>query len=58
MSEIFKFQQRGLDAEGRVLGDLLPTGVSPRFVEKLKVKGIDVPAGLFTPREEPPARRR
>jgi pilus assembly protein CpaF len=49
MSEIFKFQQRGVDGQGRVLGDLVATGVTPRFLEKLRSKGIEAPNGLFIP---------
>jgi pilus assembly protein CpaF len=57
MSEIFKFQQRGLDADGRVLGDLVPTGVTPRFVDKLRTKGIEVPQGLFVPPDDAAKKR-
>ncbi len=49
MAEIFRFEQRGRDESGRVVGDIVPTGISPRFVEKLRTKGIAVPPGLFTP---------
>jgi len=49
MSEIFAFRQRGIDEEGRVQGDIEATGIRPRFVEKLRTRGVEVPAGLFTP---------
>jgi pilus assembly protein CpaF len=58
MSEIFVFEQRGVSPEGYVVGDIVPTGVAPRFLEKLRVKGIRVPAGLFTPDATAQARRR
>jgi pilus assembly protein CpaF len=58
MSEVFKFQQRGLDERGRVLGDLVPTGVTPRFTDKLKTKGVDIPQGIFVPADGQDARRR
>jgi pilus assembly protein CpaF len=58
MAEVFKFQQRGLDERNRVVGDLVPTGVTPRFLEKLKAKGIEFPQGLFIPADGDGARRR
>jgi len=56
MAEIFRFQQQGRDDEGRVLGDIVPTGVSPRFVEKLRDKGLAIPPGLFSPNSSSGAR--
>jgi len=49
MSEVFRFEQKGVDANGRVIGELIPTGVTPRFVDKIKSKGVAVPEGLFVP---------
>ncbi|MEY3670241.1 MAG: hypothetical protein RL258_1637 [Pseudomonadota bacterium] len=50
MQEIFVFRQEGIDPEGGVLGAFVPTGVRPRFMEKLKIRGLAVPNILF---EEP-----
>jgi pilus assembly protein CpaF len=50
MQEIFVFRQEGIDPEGGVLGTFAPTGVRPRFMEKLKIRGLTVPNILF---EEP-----
>ena len=50
MQEIFMFRQEGIDPEGGVLGTFVPTGVRPRFMEKLKIRGLTVPNILF---EEP-----
>jgi hypothetical protein len=30
-----------------VLGEFRPTGIRPKFVDRLKVAGVSVPAGLF-----------
>ncbi len=38
---------RGFDAEGRVLGRIEPTGVRPRFAERLADQGIQLPMSLF-----------
>ena len=43
MQELFRFQQEGLDDNGRVLGQHLCTGIQPRFAEQLKRAGIPLP---------------
>jgi len=49
MQEIFGFERQGVDAEGRVIGMFRPTGIRPRFAERLKAWGITLPADLFSP---------
>jgi pilus assembly protein CpaF len=46
MQELFRFQQRGTDADGRVLGEYAFTGIRPRVLEKIQRAGID-PAALL-----------
>ncbi len=40
MQDLFLFQQRGLDSEGRVVGDFGFTGIRPQFAEKFKIAGV------------------
>jgi pilus assembly protein CpaF len=40
MQEIFRFQQTGVDQDGRVQGSLEPTGIRPTFAEKFEQAGI------------------
>jgi pilus assembly protein CpaF len=47
MQDIFVFKKKGVAPDGRVLGDFVSTGVRPRFVDKFKVSGINVPIHLF-----------
>ncbi|WP_420474700.1 CpaF family protein [Noviherbaspirillum sp. ST9] len=47
--EIFAFRQTGIDANGTVKGYFSATGVRPRFAERLRVHGIDLPESLFDP---------
>jgi pilus assembly protein CpaF len=47
MQDLFRFEQIGIDTDGRVLGELRTTGIRPRFVEKFEVAGIHLPADLF-----------
>ena len=49
MQEMFSFQQQGIDKDGFVQGAFRASGVRPRFVERLKVNGINVPDSLFDP---------
>ena len=47
MQELFHFERRGIDAEGKVIGRFRPTGVRPRFAERLKVYGMQLPRVFF-----------
>src|ERR1700722_5409524 len=47
MHEIFSFNKRGIGPDGRVVGAFQPSGIRPRFLERLKVGGIFLPPGLF-----------
>lgn len=45
--DIFVFERTGLSPEGRVTGRFRPTGVRPKFAEKLKAAGIELPTHVF-----------
>ncbi|APA70627.1 pilus assembly protein CpaF [Janthinobacterium sp. 1_2014MBL_MicDiv] len=49
MHEIFRFEQTGVDAGGKVLGHFCATGVRPRFTERLRMFGAPVPDTVFDP---------
>ena len=49
MQEIFRFEQTGIDADGKVLGHFCATGVRPRFAERLRMFGAPVPEDTFDP---------
>jgi pilus assembly protein CpaF len=42
MQEIYKFEQRGVDAKGLVIGQLAPTGVRPKVLTRIERFGIDM----------------
>jgi enamine deaminase RidA (YjgF/YER057c/UK114 family) len=44
--DIFDFEQTGVQ-DGRVVGELKPTGVRPMFGTKLRGRGIELPTDLF-----------
>jgi pilus assembly protein CpaF len=47
MQDIFTFRKRGVRETGEVLGDFEPTGIRPKFSERLSVSGIHLPATMF-----------
>jgi len=49
MQEIFRFERRGIDANGMVIGELKPTGVRPKFMEVLSARGIEIDSRVFDP---------
>jgi len=47
MQEIFLYERTGVDKEGTVLGRFRPTGIRPRFAERLKSCGLQLPRVFF-----------
>ena len=47
MQEIFMYERTGVDKEGTVLGRFRPTGIRPRFAERLKACGMQLPRVFF-----------
>jgi pilus assembly protein CpaF len=48
MQEIFMYERLGTDETGKVIGRFRPSGIRPRFADRLKSYGIELPASLFT----------
>ena len=44
MQEIFMFERTGVDSMGKVIGRFRSTGIRPRFAERLKQYGMQLPA--------------
>jgi pilus assembly protein CpaF len=47
LSDIFKFEQSGLGADGEILGELIPTGVRPLFSSRLEKVGFKLKPDVF-----------
>ena len=47
MQEIFLYERTGMDSQGQVLGRFRATGIRPRFAEKLKACGMQLPRVFF-----------
>ena len=46
MTDLFIFEQSGFE-NGKVIGRFRPTGLRPKFMEKIEAAGIHLPASVF-----------
>ncbi len=49
MQDIFRFEQTAIE-EGKVLGELVPTGLRPKYMDKIEAHGIHLPPSIFSKR--------
>ena len=47
MQDIFVFEEQGVSSEGRVLGTFNAAGIRPKFAERLRAVGLDLPSNMF-----------
>jgi pilus assembly protein CpaF len=47
LQDIFEYKQEGVDENGKIIGRLVPTGVRPKFFERLEQSGIHIPPSVF-----------
>src|SRR6476619_5340382 len=47
MQDIFVFEKTGVTEQGRVTGRFRATGIRPKFYDRLKACGIQLPASMF-----------
>lgn len=45
-TDIFTFEQTGVE-EGKIVGHLRPTGLRPKFMDKIEASGINLPPSIF-----------
>jgi pilus assembly protein CpaF len=50
LSDIFKFSQTGVSTDGKVLGELKPTGIRPNFTPRLEAAGFKLGMEIFAPK--------
>ncbi len=48
MTDIFRFEQTGIGEEGKILGELKPTGIRPMFIDRLEASGFKLGAEVFS----------
>lgn len=46
MSDIFEFEQTGFEG-GKVIGRVRPTGLRPKFIDRIEAAGIHLPPSVF-----------
>ena len=51
MQDIFVFEKRGVDRDGKVLGEYRATGVRPKFLDAVHAAGIHLGANIFAYRK-------
>jgi pilus assembly protein CpaF len=47
LQDLFLFERQGVSAEGRTVGTFVATGIRPKFSERLKESGFELPPGMF-----------
>jgi pilus assembly protein CpaF len=47
LQDVFIFEQTGLDERGKIIGQLRPTGIRPKFVELFEAQNIYLPPNVF-----------
>lgn len=47
LQDVFVFEQKGIGKDGKVIGELHPTGIRPKFYHKFTEKGIELSPETF-----------
>ncbi len=47
MQDVFTFKRTGMGENGAVQGQFVSSGIRPRFLDRLKLAGIELPSGTF-----------
>lgn len=48
LQDIFKYESKGVDENGKFIGELKPMGIVPKFIDQFKAAGIKMPLNVFT----------
>jgi pilus assembly protein CpaF len=49
LTDVFKFEQTGMSPDGKIIGELKPTGIRPLFMHRLESSGFKLGADIFMP---------
>jgi pilus assembly protein CpaF len=47
MQDVFTFVRKGIGPDGKVIGAFTPSGIRPKFLERLRIAGIVLPTDIF-----------
>jgi len=48
MQELFTYEREGIDEDGKIVGRFRPTGIRPKFSDRLEAYGINLSSMLFS----------
>lgn len=49
LQDLYIFRQRGVDQNGKVMGQFQSSGIRPKFIDRLESSGISLPPEIFNP---------
>ena len=49
MQEVFMFERTGVGEYGEILGNFKPTGIRPKFLNRILSSGVHLPSDIFNP---------
>ena len=49
MQEVFRFERRGIAADGRVIGGFTAMGVRSHYADRFRQWGFDLPSSIYNP---------
>jgi pilus assembly protein CpaF len=47
MQDVFNFVRKGIGPDGKVVGTFAPSGIRPKFLDRLRIAGVMLPAEIF-----------
>ena len=47
LSDIFRYEQKGIESNGKVIGEIKPTGIRPMFYPRLEAAGLKLGSEVF-----------
>jgi pilus assembly protein CpaF len=47
LTDIFRYEQKGIESNGKVIGELKPTGIRPMFYPRLEIAGFKLGSEVF-----------
>jgi pilus assembly protein CpaF len=47
LQDLFVFERQGVSADGRTIGSFAASGIRPKFADRLKASGFELPADMF-----------
>ena len=47
MQDVFTFVRKGIGPDGKVIGAFMPSGIRPKFLDRLRIAGIVLPTDIF-----------